>query len=118
MNDEMRSGCPIANTLDIVGDRWTLVVLRDLFTGKDKFSDFLTSPEGIATNVLSSRLQTMEANGLVEKTVYQRRPKRFAYKLTQKGHDLLPVLQSMCRWANAHVPGTWTPPDWFMSLKA
>jgi DNA-binding HxlR family transcriptional regulator len=109
-----RSGCPIATTLDLVGDRWTLVLLRDMLNGKTKFSEFLASPERITTNVLADRLLKMEAAGLVEKRPYQTRPERFAYALTPKGRGLHPVVREMCRWANEHVPGTWTPPDSFM----
>ena len=117
MSREPRSPCPIATTLDIVGDRWTLVVLRDLFTGKKRFSEFLESPEGIATNVLSDRLALIERAALVTKAPYQLRPKRFEYSLTKKGEALLPVLQEMCRWAGHHLPGTWTPPQSFMDRK-
>lgn len=113
-----RSGCPIATTLDIVGDRWTLVILRDLLTGKSRFSQFLTSPEKITTNILTDRLASMESNGLVTKEAYQKNPPRFTYALTRKGEALLPVLQEMCRWANAHVPETWTPPKSFMTRRA
>lgn len=115
MNREPRSDCPIATTLDIVGDRWTLVILRDLLTGKSRFSKFLASPEKITTNILTDRLDAMERTGLVTKLAYQDRPKRFEYALTRKGEALLPVLQAMCRWANAYIPGTWTPPASFMS---
>jgi len=114
---EQRSGCPIATTLDIVGDRWTLIVLRDLLVGKKRFSEFLASPEEIATNVLTDRLALMEAAGLVTKTAYQLRPKRYEYSLTKKGEALLPMLQEMSRWANRYVPGTWTPPASFMRRK-
>ena len=112
-----RSGCPIASTLDIAGDRWTLVILRDLLNGKSRFSQFLTSPESITTNVLTDRLAAMEAAGLVTKSAYQQRPRRFEYKLTPKGEALLPVLQEICRWANVHIPGTWTPPESFMARR-
>jgi DNA-binding HxlR family transcriptional regulator len=114
---EMRSGCPIATTLDIVGDRWTLVILRDMLTGKTRFSQFLTSPEKITTNILATRLATMERMGLVTKKAYQLHPKRFEYALTREGTALLPVLQAMCRWANEFVPGTWTPPKSFMTRR-
>lgn len=111
---ENRSGCPIATTLDLVGDRWTLVILRDMVNGKKRYSEFLDSPEHITTNVLADRLALMEAAGLAKRRPYQERPKRFEYELTQKGRDLLPVLQAICRWANKHCPGTWTPPESFM----
>lgn len=116
-NREPRSGCPIANTLDIVGDRWTLIIIRDMLNGKKKFSEFLDSPEQITTNVLTDRLALMENAELVSKTPYQLRPKRFEYVLTQKGLGLLPVLQEICRWGNHFMPETWTPPPSFMSRK-
>lgn len=109
-----RSSCPIASTLDIVGDKWTLVVLRDLLTGKSRYSEFLDSPEGITTNILADRLTRMEASGLIEKTPYQTRPVRYSYMLTEKGRGLHPMLREMCLWANEHVEGTWTPPESFM----
>ena len=112
-----RSGCPIAATLDLVGDRWSLVIVRDLLTGKRRFGEFLASPEGIPTNILSDRLRRMAAAGLIARRPYQERPPRFEYTLTDRGVALMPVLQAMCRWANAHVPGTWTPPQWFMAGK-
>lgn len=117
MRDDQRSGCPVATTLDIVGDRWTLVILRDMLNGKRRFSQFVTSPEKIATNVLTDRLLLMERAGLVRKAAYQLRPKRFEYTLTRKGEALLPVIQEMCRWANRYLPGTWTPPESFMARK-
>ncbi|MEO1400120.1 MAG: helix-turn-helix domain-containing protein [Cyanobacteria bacterium J06635_1] len=83
-----------------MGDRWTLIILRDILNGKKRFSEFLDSPEQIMTNVLMDRLGLMEAAGLVSKTPYQLRPKRFEYVLTEKGLGLLPVLQEICRWAN------------------
>ena len=110
-----RSGCPIANTLDIVGDRWTLIILRDMFVGNSKFSEFLASPERITTNVLTDRLQLLEQTGLVEKKPYQMRPPRYEYLMTKKGEALLPVLQAMCIWANQFIPETWVPPESFMS---
>jgi DNA-binding HxlR family transcriptional regulator len=109
-----RSGCPIATTLDLVGDKWTLVITRDLINGKRRFGDLLDSPEGIPTNILADRLKRMAAAGLVEKRAYQQRPVRYEYHLTEKGEALLPVLQEMCRWANAYYPDTWVPPEQFM----
>ena len=105
----------MATTLDIVGDRWTLVILRDMLNGKKRFSEFLDSPERITTNVLTDRLAHMEAVGLVERTPYQLRPKRFDYVLTEKGHGLLPVLQEISRWGNRFIPETWVPPASFMN---
>ena len=111
---ESRSGCPIAATLDIVGDRWTLVILRDMVNGKKRFSEFLNSPENIATNVLTDRLALIEKAGLAKRKAYQSKPKRFEYELTKKGRELLPVMQAICRWGNKHYPETWVPPARFM----
>jgi len=92
-------------------------VIRDMLTGKERFGQFLDSPEGIPTNILSDRLRRLEANGIVARTAYQERPRRFAYSLTELGEALLPVLQAMCRWANGHFSETWTPPDSFMKRR-
>lgn len=105
-------------TLDIVGDRWTLVILRDLLMGKQRFSQFLESPERVATNVLTDRLALMEREGLVTKTLYQERPKRYEYRLSEKGEALLPVLQAMARWGNRFIPSSWPAPEEFLDLKA
>lgn len=112
-----RSGCPIAATLDMVGDKWTLVIIRDMMTGKGRYGEFLASPEGIPTNILASRLKDMAAAGLVSKRPYQTNPVRNVYVLTAKGNDLITVLQDICRWANRHCPGTWTPPRTFMERR-
>ena len=112
-----RSGCPIAATLDLLGDRWSLVIVRDLLVGKRRFGEFLASPEGIPTNILAARLKRLEAAGLIARTPYQSRPPRHEYRLTPEGEALLPVLQEVCRWANRHLPDTWTPPESFMARK-
>ena len=109
-----RTPCPIATTLDYLGDKWTLLVLRDLFKGKEKFCDFLESPEGIPTNILTERLKRLIDTGLVVKVPYQQNPVRYAYKLTDRGVGFLPVLQEICAWANREFPETITPPDPFM----
>lgn len=110
-----RSGCPIATSLDLFGDRWTLVIIRDLATGKTRFGDFVKSPEHVPTNVLTERLLRLTESGLVARTAYQDNPTRFEYSLTGKGAALLPVLQALCVWANTYLPDTWRPPDWFMT---
>lgn len=112
-----RSGCPIASTLALVGDRWTLVLLRDLVNGKRRYKDFLDSPERIASNILSARLAAMEQHGLIASRLYQQRPKRFEYRLTAKGAALLPVLQDLCRWGEAQLPERWKAPAAFMEMK-
>jgi DNA-binding HxlR family transcriptional regulator len=114
---KLRSGCPIATSLDIFGDRWTLVIVRDLATGKARFGEFLKSPECIPTNVLTDRLLRLEEFGLIAKSAYQDNPVRFEYGLTKKGAELLPVLQAICLWANVHMPKTWQTPEKFLTLK-
>src|SRR5271168_4961621 len=74
-----RSPCPVACSLDLFGDRWTLLVIRDLFWGKTRFGEFEASPEGIPTNILAERLQRLEAAGLVGRKAYQSNPPRYAY---------------------------------------
>ena len=112
-----RSGCPIATTLDLVGDRWSLVIVRDMLTGKRRYGEFLASPEGITTNILADRLKRMEEAGLIARTPYQRRPVRHNYGLTEMGETLRPVLQEMCLWGNRHFRHTWTPPASFMERR-
>ena len=100
-----RSLCPVATTLDIVGDKWTLVVIRDLLTGKRRYGELLASPEGIPTNILAERLKRLEHEAVVQRELYQERPPRYSYHLTAKGQDLAPVLQAMIAWGGTHVPG-------------
>ena len=102
----LRSRCPIAGALDILGDAWTLLVLRDLlFYDKHRFADFLASPEGISTNILAERLKRLERCGLVERRRYQERPPRDEYHVTPRGHDLIPVMRELIKWGKRHVPG-------------
>jgi len=88
-----------------------------MFIGKSKFSEFLSSPERITTNVLTDRLALLESAGLAEKKAYQQRPLRHEYLLTEKGEALLPVLQEICKWGNSFLPDTWTPPESFMQRR-
>jgi len=104
--DCKRSVCGVACSLDLLGDKWTLLVIRDLLLGKQTYGELQASPEGIPTNILADRLKKLQAEGVVYKTVYQERPRRYVYQLTDKGRDLMPVLRSMVQWANKHVPGT------------
>ena len=112
---DFRSGCPIAPTLEGIGDKWTLVLIRDMLVGKKRYQEFLASPEGITTNILASRLKRMEEMGLIRKSLYQQHPPRSDYLLTDLGRSLHAVLQSICRWANGQIPNTWTPPASFMA---
>lgn len=105
--DARRSGCPISGALDVLGDRWTLLVMRDmLFYGKHRFADFLASPEGIATNILADRLKRLERCGLIARHKSRERTQREEYRPTARGVDLLPVLRELIRWGQRHVPGT------------
>jgi DNA-binding HxlR family transcriptional regulator len=110
-----RSCCPVANVLDIFGDKWTLLVVRDLILGKSRFGEFSESPEAIPTNILADRLKRLEQGGVVTKTPYCRKPLRYQYELTEKGRDLIPVLESMAAWADKHIPGTQVFPRYIRS---
>ncbi len=101
-----RSPCPVACTLDIVGDRWTLLIIRDLALGRARFRDFTTSPEGIPTNILSDRLERLLQHGMVEQIPADDGTKRFAYQLTKKGKALRPVLLALRDWGLAWEKGT------------
>lgn len=103
-----RSICPIACTLDIIGDKWTLLVIRDLSLGKKTYREFQESPEGIPTNILAERLKRLESHGIIEKHPYQERPVRYAYQLTQKGKALGPILKDTVKWGLKYIPGTQT----------
>src|SRR3989337_1412328 len=95
--------CPIARTLDIVGDRWTLLIVRDLFLGRTRFSHFLDSCPGLPPRLLSGRLKRLEEQGLVERTVYSQHPLRAEYRLTEKGRSLFPILRAMAEWGVKHL---------------
>jgi DNA-binding HxlR family transcriptional regulator len=103
---DLRSLCPVACTLDVVGDRWTLLVIRDLFAGKHRFGDFLRSPEHIPTNILAERLKRLERAGVISSAPYSERPPRFEYRLTPRGRDLSPVVEAMATWGLTQFPGT------------
>ncbi|MGI9419405.1 MAG: winged helix-turn-helix transcriptional regulator [Geminicoccaceae bacterium] len=98
-----RSDCPVSSALDVFGDRWTLVVVRDLACGKTRFGELLAAPENIPTNILADRLKQLEAVEVIERVAYQERPMRYEYRLTEKGRDLAPVLQAMAEWGSKHA---------------
>lgn len=97
--------CPIARSMEHVGEWWNLLILRDAFRGRCRFDEFQESL-GIARNILSRRLKRLVADGLLEKHLYAARPARYEYRLTAKGHDLFPVLISLMEWGNR-----WAAPD-------
>ena len=105
-----RSDCPIACALDLIGDRWTLLVLRDLImVRKRHFRELLACNEGIATNILASRLKLLEAAGLATRQVDDGQARRVVYKPTEKALDMLPVLVELIRWSLKYSPGSAIP---------
>jgi len=99
-----RSDCPLSCSLDIFGDKWSLLIIRDLlFFKKSTYNDFLKSAEGIATNILASRLKALEENGLIEKLEHPDSKAKILYRLTQKGIDLLPILMEVYSWADKYL---------------
>ena len=103
-----RSVCPVAGTLDIVGDKWSLLIVRDMRAGKRTYGEFAASPEGIPTNILADRLRRLEEAGIIAREAYQEHPTRYAYVLTEKGGDLGEVLRAFVRWGKKHIPGSQT----------
>ena len=100
-----RSDCPVSSSLDIWGDKWSLLIIRDLMFAKEcTYGDFLKSPEGIATNILAARLQTLEENKMIEKLDHPESKAKVLYRLTKKGIDLLPVMIEINLWAEKYFP--------------
>ncbi len=94
--------CPIARTLDIVGDRWTMLIVRDLFMGKTRFSQLLEGSPGPPSKLLSDRLKKLEEHGLIERVVYSQHPLRADYHLTEEGRSLAPILDAIVLWGVDH----------------
>lgn len=101
-----RSPCPVACALDLIGDKWTLLIVRDLACGKSLFKDLTGSPERIATNILSDRLRRLTAAGLVETFPAHDAPSRLAYRLTARGRSLGPIMGAIAAWGLEHIKGT------------
>jgi DNA-binding HxlR family transcriptional regulator len=101
-----RSNCPVSCALDLLGDKWTLLLVRDLLLGKGTYTEFQKSPEGIPTNILASRLKRLQAEGILTRKPYQQKPVRYRYKLTGKGRALAPILLAMVDWSNRYLEGT------------
>ena len=118
MDDPFRSRCAIASALEIIGDKWTLVIVRSLIVGATSYTDLLAAPEKIATNILADRLARLEAQGLI---ACERAPvggkARLRYRLTPAGAELLPVLQAIAAWGATHLPGRSPVPDWFREAR-
>jgi len=100
-----RSDCPISYTLDFFGDKWTLIILRDMmFEGKSSYKEFLQSDEKIATNILADRLDMLVKNAFLSKTISSENKSKFVYNLTEKGIGLLPVVIEMMIWGSKFSP--------------
>lgn len=109
-NPKSRSNCPVSFALDRVGDKWSLLIVRDLmFRGMQTYGEFLESGEGIATNVLADRLKCLESEGIIEKSPDAENKRRILYSLTEKGLDLTPVLLELVRWSATYDANTGTP---------
>lgn len=114
-----RSDCPIANTLDIIGDRWTLVILRDaIFRGATEFNQFLQADEGISTNILAERLQRLCDAGILTRNPHPDNGKKNRYVLTDTGLDLAPVLLAVIDWGVTHIADTVAPPPVLAQMRA
>lgn len=101
-----RSCCPVACTLDLLGDKWTLLVIRDLFLGRTHFKEFMKSPEKIATNILTQRLEKLVEHDLVETFPSPESTGKNAYRLTPKGKSLKPVINAVVKWGLQNIDGT------------
>jgi DNA-binding HxlR family transcriptional regulator len=110
MRQDSRSTCPISTALELVGDRWTLLIIRDLmFAGKRHFREFLKSEEGISSNILTDRLNSLVEAGIVTREDDPSHAQKAIYSLTEKGLDLLPLLIAMSTWVQKYHPRTRRP---------
>ena len=107
--DVQHDHCSIARTVSVLGERWTLLVLREAFKRTRRFEDFQRNM-GVARNVLADRLEKLVRHGILERRLYQERPKRYEYRLTEKGRDLYPVIVAVMRWGDRHTAGDAGPP--------
>ncbi|MCR9154351.1 MAG: winged helix-turn-helix transcriptional regulator [Croceimicrobium sp.] len=115
---ELRSDCPINYALEFLGDKWSLLIIRDLvFEGKQFYKEFLKSKEGIATNILSDRLKRLEQLGVVESEVYEKQRTQKVYALSDKGLDLIPVLIELIIWSSKHKDGLAVEPQLLQQLQ-
>lgn len=104
MKSKFRSSCPISSALDIIGDKWSLLIIRDMmFAGKKTYSDFSNSSEGIATNILSNRLSMLEELGIINKGKLEGNKKTNIYSLTQRGKELLPIILEIAQWSDTNL---------------
>ena len=100
--------CPVARSLEFLGERWTLLIVRDLLMGPRKFQDFSASLSGVAPAVLSHRLKVLEKHGIVSRRLYSEHPPRAEYALTDQGLELRPVVRALGIWGARHLGSSWT----------
>ena len=100
---EFRSDCPMASALDVIGDKWSLLIIRDLAHHQCTYGELEKIKENITTNILADRLKKLVAYELIEKSLYQEKPKRYHYLLTHKGRALLPILLDLANWGKEHL---------------
>ena len=113
-----RSNCPINYAQEIFGDKWSLLIIRDLmFKGKKYYSEFLNSDEKISTNILANRLEKLDADGLITKKIDNKNNSKNIYTLTPKGMDLLPMLLEMIAWSAKYDDETGTPAEFIQKLE-
>ena len=101
-----RSDCPLACALDIVGDKWSLLIVRDILFGRSRFEEFLEAGEGIPNNVLASRLRSLQRAGLIRKVRKMRETVPDTYELTETGVNLGPTIVALVKWSRGNIPGT------------
>lgn len=113
-----RSDCPINYAVEIFGDKWSLLIIRDLmFFGKTAYGNFLKGPEKIATNILADRLEKLEAAKIITKAPDPKNGTKFIYSLTERGIDLIPVMLEIIAWSGKHDPKTAAPPDFIEKIE-
>lgn len=110
-----RSDCPISSVLDLIGDKWSLLIIRDLLLGKKRFGEFMQSPEAITSSILTTRLKWLQTCEFIEAQQYETKPPRYEYQLTAKGQSLRPLIQEAARWGHRFLPNTWKPPASFLA---
>src|SRR5713226_719632 len=116
---QRRSDCPINFALELFGDPWLLLIIRDIvYFGKKTYGEFLASEEGMATNMLATRLAHLEHQGLLVKKLSEQDKRNEEYVLTEKGLDVIPVLVELANWSAEHDPHTAAPAAWIALMKA
>ena len=107
-----RSNCATSSALEIIGDRWSLVIIRDfIFVGRREYGEFMEIQEGISTNILANRLQWLTDSKILTKHHHPTNKKKFYYDITDKGFDLILPIMVLAEWGWKHIPGAWTPPE-------